>query len=153
MNNTIYKYQPVVISGPNGTVFEPKINSQNDDGNNIIYLCEIDGWKYVSVPENENIDIPEEITTWQNVEEIDDELKEKIRSKSNYLKMIDDEVQAKIRSLYRLDQELYISRISVGHLMGNYTPTEKELELIEKYQIDIENIRKWSKNQRKNLGL
>lgn len=152
--NTIYKYQPVIIPGPNGTVFEPKIDNQmnTEEENSLIHLCEIDEWKYVSVPEGLTVSVPDEVTTWEVVT-IDDELKTKIRNASSYLKIIDDQVQAKIRSLYRLDQELYLSRISVGHLMSTYTPSSEELALIQKYQSDVEEIRQWSKNQRALIGL
>ncbi len=46
-----------------------------------------------------------------------------------------------IRQKYSENDELYLARISLGKLMGTYTPTAEEEAEIEPYQTHVENCR------------
>jgi len=64
----LFKYQRNIETGPNGAVLDFK-NSDVEGGPRATYLCEVDGWRYVSVPDG--LEMPEqpEGIQWQVVAE------------------------------------------------------------------------------------
>jgi len=63
---TLYKYQRHIEPGPNGVTLDFR-NTQNENEVPATLLAEIDGWRYVSVPDATVMpEQPEEIL-WQSV--------------------------------------------------------------------------------------
>lgn len=158
-NNVIYKYQPVVTPGPFGTDYRPTFltNAQDPSASPAtpIDLCELDGWRYVSVPEDAPEPIlPEQIaSSWQLVSPVSPELREQIKLASTHTQLIAQNVIEKIRVKYPLDEELYFARIAVGTLQGSYTLLPGEAEALTQYQLDVEAAREWGRLERAKLGL
>ena len=149
---TIYRYQSVATTGPNGNDPRPQGPDGDDETTTLTELCELDGWRYVSVPDGITPTIPDAITTWQPVT-LTDELREQIKATSPHTRLIAGRVIEQIRSKYSIDEELYFARISVGTLRGSYTPTADELTAIDEYQSDVEATREWGRARRAELGL
>lgn len=123
-------------------------------GEGITELCTLpDGFTYISVPEDGKLSNvqPKQI----KVEEVilTDELKEQIKTASPHCQLIYTRMQEKIRAKYCSEDEMYFTRISVGALSGVYTMQPGEPELIADYQIFIESVRQWGKDERAKLGL
>ena len=159
-NNSIYKYQPVVTTGPFGTDYRPTWPQQDPEQNNssgvsTVDLCELDGWRYVSVPDNSpEPTLPEQIaSTWQLVSPLTPELREQIKATSTHTQLIAQRVIDKIREKYPLDEELYFARIAVGALQGSYMLLPGEAESLAQYQLDVESAREWGRLERAKLGL
>ena len=141
----LYRYQPVMIPGPTGTDYRPT-------GEGLTELCELDGWRYVAVPEGVTPELPAEITTWEAVA-VTPELREAIKLASPHAQLIAQRVIDRIRAKYPLDEELYFSRIAVGALQGSYTLLEGEADALAQYQADVEAAREWGRQARAELGL
>lgn len=150
MSTTLYRYQPVVTTGPFGT--DHRVSNSSDVTNIITDLADLDGWRYVAVPDDVTPIIPDVITTWESVI-LTEELREQIKAASPHYQLIAEQVIKKIRDKYNIDTELYIARIAVGALRGTYTLQAGESDLIAQYQIDVETAREWGRQQRANLGL
>lgn len=74
---TLYKYQQHVTQGPNGAALDFR-NAIVEDAPRATYLGEIEGWRYVSVPDDAQMpEQPEEIQ-WQAVDATPD-LVEKLK--------------------------------------------------------------------------
>jgi hypothetical protein len=82
-----------------------------------------------------------------------DELKEQIKATSPHCQLIYTRMQEKIREKYCSEDEMYMTRISVGQLAGMYQMQPGEPELIVAYQTFIEGIRQWGKSERAKFGL
>lgn len=149
MSNSIYRYTPVITEGPFGTDLHP-VSTNNDTP--LTELCQINNVRYVSVPENVEVSVPEEIIDWEAVI-ITDELREAIKTNSPLCQLIAQRVIEQIRNKYPLDEELYFARISVGNLQGTYEFISGEQELLQQYQIDVEAAREWGRQERTQLGL
>ena len=141
----LYRYQPVMIPGPTGTDYRPT-------GEGLTELCELDGWRYVAVPEGVVPDVPEALTTWEPVT-LTPELRESIKLASPHAQLIAQQVIDRIRAKYPLDEELYFARIAVGALQGNYTLLPGEADALAQYQADVEAAREWGRQARAELGL
>ena len=141
----LYRYQPVMIPGPTGTDYRPSADGLTD-------LAELDGWRYVAVPEGVVPDVPEALTTWEPVT-LTTELREAIKLASPHTQLIAQRVIDRIRAKYPLDEELYFSRIAVGALQGSYTLLDGEAEALTQYQADVEAAREWGRQARAELGL
>ena len=141
----LYRYQPVMIPGPTGTDYRPT-------GEGLTELCELDGWRYVAVPEGVVPDVPEALTTWEPVT-LTTELREAIKLASPHAQLIAQQVIDRIRAKYPLDEELYFARIAMGALQGSYTLLDGEAEALTQYQADVEAAREWGRQARAELGL
>ena len=147
MTATIYTYTPQATPGPTGT--DPRPSAGEDA---LTELCEIDGLRYVSVPDIATVTVPEPLTDWQPAS-LTDALRAQIKQASPHCRRIDEQLQTKIREKYRLEDELYFARIAVGALQNTYTPTAEEATLLAQYQADVEAIRDWARAERAGLGL
>ena len=141
----LYRYQPVMIPGPTGTDYRPRAEGLTD-------LAELDGWRYVAVPEGVVPDVPEALTTWEVVT-LTTELREAIKLASPHAQLIAQRVVDLIRAQYPMDEELYFARIAVGALQGSYTLLEGEADALAQYQADVEAAREWGRQARAELGL
>ena len=142
---SIFKYQPVITAGPYGTDYRPQANE-------VISLCELDGWRYISISDDSEISVPPELVTWSKVE-LDSTLRELLKKNSPICQSVNQQVLDKIREKYSLDDELYFARIAIGDLRGTYTLEPGESELLTQYQNDVESIRLWGRQEIANLGL
>ena len=148
----LYRYQPVVTPGPNGTDHRPTGPDGLDAGETITELCELDGWRYVAVPEGVTPTVPAELATWEAVN-LTSELREAIKAASPHAQLIAQRVVELIRAKYPLDEELYFARIAVGALQNSYTLLPGEAEALAQYQADVEAAREWGRAERAKIGL
>lgn len=149
---SIYRYQPVITVGPNGTDYRPTGPDDLDAGETITELCELDGWRYVAVPEGVTPTVPAELATWEAVN-LTSELREAIKAASPHAQLIAQRVIDLIRAKYPLDEELYFARIAVGALQASYTLLPGEDEALAQYQADVEAAREWGRTERAKIGL
>lgn len=149
---TIYRYQPVITIGPHGTDYRPTGPDGFDPGETITELGELDGWRYVAVPEGVTPNVPAELVTWEQVT-LTPELREAIKAASPHAQLIAQRVVELIRAKYPLDEELYFARIAVGALQNNYTLLPGEAEALAQYQTDVEAAREWGRTERAKIGL
>jgi hypothetical protein len=152
MSAAIYRYQPVITPGAFGTDYRVTGPDGDDMTDSLTELCELDGWRYVSVPDGVTPEVPEQITTWAAVT-LTDALREEIKVASPHCRLISERMIAQIRAKYTVDDELFLARISVGALMGTYSPSADEQARIGAYQIDVEAAREWGRARRAELGL
>lgn len=148
----LYRYQPVVTPGPNGTDQRPTGPDGLDAGETITELCALDGWRYVAVPESVTPSVPIELTTWEPAT-LTPELREAIKTASPHAQLIAQRVIDLIRAKYPLDEELYFARIAVGALQNSYTLLPGEAEALAQYQADVEAAREWGRAERAKIGL
>jgi len=142
---TIFRYSPVLTPGPSGTDYIP-------NGENITPLCELGEYRYVSVPEGVEVDVPPELSTWEEVT-ITPELRETIKAASHLCAFYRDLFIQSIRRKHSLDDELYYARIASGTLLGSYTFQSGEAELLGTYQADVEAAREVLHQRYSDLGL
>ena len=152
MTTQIYRYQPVVTAGPNGTDYRPRGPEGFAASETLTELAELDGWRYVAVPDGVTPELPTEITTWEAVT-LTPELREAIKAVSPHAQLIAQRVIDRIRAKYPLDEELYFARIALGALQGSYTLLDGEAEALTQYQADVEAAREWGRLARAELGL
>lgn len=131
------------------TTFNISSSSQSE---NILELCDIDGYTYISVPDESSLIIPNEILTYEKVT-LSEKIIEDIRKYSSYCKLLDERVIKQIRDKYTLDDELYLARISCGVLLGNYTLLGHETNLLSDFQVVVEAAREWGRLERIKIGL
>lgn len=115
-------------------------------------LCTLDSITYVHVPDSVTLpDQPEQIT----VEEVTltPELKEQIKAASRHVQLSYKRLQERIRSRYSLEDEQYLTRISVGALSGAYKMQDDEPGLIADYQAWVEQCREIARQERAAWGL
>lgn len=143
MATTLFSYTPVIIEGPNGTDYRPRIviDPETAPGEATISLQDVvtlDGQRYVAVPEGVQVEVPDEIAeTWSQVT-VTPELRETIKRESRACKVIQEAFTEALRTKYTVDDELYFSRISIGNLLGSYEFQPGELEQIQEYQVFVE---------------
>lgn len=140
----IYRYQKA----------SDEYTSYGPQGEGITELCTLpDGYTYCSVPDDGKLadEQPDQI----QIEELTltDELKELIKATSPHCQLIYTRMQEKIRAKYCSEDEMYLTRISVGQLSGMYQMQPGEPELIVEYQVFIEGVRQWGKSERAKYGL
>lgn len=149
---SIYRYQPVITVGPNGTDYRPTGPDGFDAAETLTELCELDGWHYVAVPEGVTPTVPAELATWEAVN-LTSELREAIKAASPHAQLIAQRVVELIRAKYPLDEELYFARIAVCALQNSYTLLPGEAEALAQYQADVEAAREWGRTERAKIGL
>lgn len=148
----LYRYQPVITPGPTGTDYRPTGPDGLDAGETLTELGEIDGWRYIAVPDGVTPNVPAELTTWEPVS-LTAELREAIKAASPHAQLIAQRVIDLIRAKYPLDEELYFARIAVGALQGSYSLLPGEAEALAQYQADVEAAREWGRVERAKIGL
>ena len=149
---TLYRYQPVVTTGPAGTDHRPTGPDGFDAAETLTELCELNGWRYVAVPEGVTPNVTAELATWEPVT-LTPELREAIKAASPHAQLIAQRVVELIRAKYPLDEELYFARIAVGALQNSYTLLPGEAEALAQYQADVEAAREWGRAERAKIGL
>lgn len=146
---SIYRYQPIITEGPNGTDFRPRAESPE---HTLAELAVLDGWRYITVPDGAVVVVPEEIETWEQVI-LTPELRETIKAASSHTRLALSQFVSAVRARFTLDDELYFARIATGALMGAYTFEPGEAELLADYQQHVEICRAALKARYAELGL
>lgn len=142
----IYRYTPLVESGPNGRSLVAKL----PDG--ALELCALDGLTYVTVPDGAMLPEQHPEITLEPVT-VDYGLRDRIKKTSRAVQLIDQAVIDRIRAEYSLDDEQYFSRIGVGAALGAYTFEPGEQESLLAFGAHVEDCRQWGRAQRAALGL
>jgi len=141
-----YSYTKQTEEGPNG--FTKSFNLPEGG----FELATVDGLSYVSVPDDAVI--PEQ---WAEINAqvvtLTDELRDSIKAQSGYCRLVDQQIRTKIREKYDSEDEMYLTRISVGALAGMYTYLPGEAEAVVAYGQYIEGIRQWGRDERAKVGL
>lgn len=141
----IYQYEKYIDSIRTVYIKLPEDSTCNE-------LAVIDGITYVSVPDEVELpEQPKEISV--TIAEITDELRLRLRKESDHLQLIDKQFTEKLRKKYSIDDEIYFARIAVGFLLGNYVFEDDEMGLLSEYQMFVEDLREWARNERIKLGL
>lgn len=146
---TIYKHKRVTTPGPNGTTLYFR-NANTDP--QAIELGELDGWYYVSVPDDAVLPEQWPEIEWQ-IAEVTPELRERLKAETRPLQLISQRIIDKIRERYPINEELYLARIGVGAATGMYTPTPEEQQELQDFAVFVEGVRTWGRAQRAELGL
>lgn len=120
-----------------------------------IELAAIDGVTYVSIPEGEALpeDQPEQIAASITTPTMTPELVEQIKAVSPHVKLVANRMIEKIRERYSVDDELFFARIGVGTELGRYEIPDTEQAELDAYQLHVEAVREWGRQQRAALGL
>lgn len=145
---SIHKYQRITTPGPNGTT----LYFRNTETNDALELAELDGWRYVFVPDG--VTLPEQHAEiqWQAVT-LTDALKEQIKAASRPCQLIADRMQQMIRGAYSLEDEQYFARIGVGVALGAYQFQAGEQEALLAFGAHVEAVRQWGRDRRAEIGL
>lgn len=143
-----YSYTKITTPGPNGTTL--KVVTPDDQREN--ELGTIDGLTYISLPDDVVLpEQPAEINL-QSVT-MTDALKEQLKLINPWCKLVAQQIRAKIRERYDSEDEMYLTRISVGVLAGMYTYLPGEAEAVVEYGQYIEGTRQWGRDERAKVGL
>jgi hypothetical protein len=152
----ILKYQKATTTFTTYRLREPDIGQGDPGGNEagLTELCTIDGWTYVFVPDDAVLpEQPPEIDDSIEAVTLSAELREEIKAASPIVRLSYRRLQERIRSRYSIEDEQYLTRISIGSLSGTYTLQEDEPALISAYQAWVEECREIARQERASLGL
>lgn len=144
----IFKYQPVVTHGPNGTT----LRFRRGDDSKSVELAEIDGVVYVFVPDGEIVPDQHPGILFSEAT-VSNDLRETIKANSRACQLIDMAMQDKIRERYSAEDEMYFSRIGTGKALGMYEFQSGEQEALIAYGQYVESVRQWGREQRRAIGL
>lgn len=137
--NRIYKYK---IVRDDYTTY--RISSEG-----ITELCTIAGETYIHGPEV----LPALDHLNVEVVELNDDLRAAIKTASPQCQLIYTRMEAQIRERYATDDEIFLTRIGVGQALGVYQMSAGEQAEILAYQTFVEEVRRWGREQRAELGL
>jgi len=149
----IYRYQPVITTGAQGTDYRPSGQDGEDYHDTLTELCELDGWRYVAVPDGVSPQVPAALSTWEAVADLTPALRDSLKVASPHCQLALERFVLAIRARHSLDDELYYARIATGTLLGTYTLQEGEVALLAAYQSDVENARMVLQEHYAQLGL
>jgi hypothetical protein len=146
-----YNYTKISEPGPNGTTITARLPEA--DGQRIgNELATINGVTYLSLPDD--VVMPEQpaaITLTPVV--LTDALRAELKLINPICRLIDQQIRAKIRERYDAEDEMYLTRISVGALMGAYVFQPGEQEAVAEYGAYVEGVRAWARDERAKVGL
>ncbi len=146
-----YSYTKITEEGPFGTTVAanlPELDGQFI-GNE---LGTIDGLTYISLPDDAVLpEQPADIGLAQVT--MTDELREQLKAINPWCKLVDQQIRAKIRERYDAEDEMYLTRISVGNLIGIYTYLPGEQQAVLDYGAYVEGVREWARTERAKVGL
>ena len=144
-----YKFQPVVTTGPDGTV----IGFVNTSENDIQLIGEVDGWHWCWAPDDVEIPTQDPEINWQSVAAITETEKDQLKSVSTLCRAVSTQIQEKIRERYSMEDEQYFSRIGIGVALGAYQFQPDEQEALLAFGEYVESVRVWGREQRAKIGL
>lgn len=113
-------------------------------------LCTIEGVTYFAGP-----DVLPPQPTQISVAEVTltDALREQIKAASPHCQLIYRRMEEQIRAKYSADDEMFLTRIGVGQALGAYSMSLGEKQELGDYQLFVEGVRQWGRDQRALLGL
>jgi hypothetical protein len=145
----IYKYTKITDEYTTYTVIFPQDSEGNQIGTELVTINEE---TYFHIPDTEALpEQSEQISV--EVVTLTDELKKEIKAISPHVQLSYKRLRERIRSKYDIEDEQYLTRISVGNLMGAYELLEGESDLIAEYQAWVEECREIARLERVALGL
>ena len=136
--NTIFKYQKIITSGPNGTTLQFKDMDIGIEPKSL-ELGQLDSWYYVSVPDANKISQQHSEINFQPANLTQQE-KSALASTSRAVQLINQEVVDSIRKNYSVDDELKLLRTQ---------PSQE----FDEYNTYVEACRAVAKLKKQNLGL
>lgn len=146
-----FSYTKINKPGPNGTTITallPETDGQRI-GNELATLNNV---TYLSLPDDAQLpEQPSEITLAPMV--LTDALRAELKLINPACRLIDQQIRAKIRERYDAEDEMYLTRISVGALMGAYVFQPGEQEAVTEYGAYVEGVRSWARIERAKVGL
>jgi hypothetical protein len=145
----IIKYQKKIDQFTTHTLREP---DYKDGDPRCTELCTIGLDTYVHVPDNLVLPEQPDVLNMEAVS-LTPELREEIKAASPHVRLSYKRLQDRIRSRYSLEDEQYLTRISVGALSGTYVMQEDEPGLIAAYQAWVEACREIARLERAGWGL
>lgn len=148
---TYYSFTKIKTNGPNGTTVTVRL--PDVDGQRIgNELGTLDGLTYISLPDGTELpEQPTEIGLAQVT--MTDELRAALKAANPHCRLVDQQIRAKIRERYDAEDEMYLTRISVGNLMGIYTYLPGEQQAVFEYGAYVESVREWARLEREKVGL
>jgi len=145
----ILKYQKITDNFTTHTLQEP---DYKDSDVRCTELCTIGADTYVHVPDS--LVLPEQPDVLDiSAVSLTPELREEIKAASPAVRLSHKRLQDRIRSRYSIEDEQYLTRITVGFLSGTYEMQEDEPGLIAAYQTWVEECREIARLERVALGL
>jgi hypothetical protein len=142
------RYQPVSDAY---TVY--RVTAADPDADpGLTELCELDGWRYLSVPSGLALAVPPPIAALETVV-LDDTLRARIKAASPHITLIDQRFDERLRARYTLNTELYYARIASGVALGVYSFLPNEQDELAAYQVYVEGLRTQSRAEKVALGL
>jgi hypothetical protein len=145
----ILKYQKITDDFTTHTLVEP---DYQDGGPKCTELCTIGADTYVHVPDDLVLPDQPDVLDMEAVS-LTPELREEIKAASPHVRLSYRRLQERIRSRYSLEDEQYLTRISIGAVTGSYTMQKDEPGLIAAYQAWVEECRKIAQQERAGWGL
>lgn len=146
-----YKYTKIVEEGPFGmskNIVFPEVDGQRV-GNE---LGTIDGVTYVSLPDGAIL--PEQLPEINcQPATLTDDLKEQLKAINPHCLLVAQQIRSKIREKYDAEDEMYLTRISVGVIMGAYQFLPGEQDAVLAYGAYVEAVREWARVERAKIGL
>lgn len=143
----IYKYTPVIVSGPNGYTHYASTGDTE-----CAEVARLDGDIYIFVPDDVNLPEQPDGIDLQLVE-LTPQLKGLLKTNSRRSQLITEQMQEKIRASYSLEDEQYFSRIGVGAALGVYQFQTGEQEELLAFGDFVEAVREWGRAERAKIGL
>jgi len=117
-------------------------------------LCVIGNDTYVHIPDE--LELPEqpfELDVTMESVTLTDELRAEIKALCPHVLLSYSRLQDRVRDRYSVEDEQYLTRISIGALSGTYTMQDDEPALIANYQAWVEESREIARLERVTLGL
>jgi hypothetical protein len=145
----ILRFQKITDSFTTHTLIEP---DYAEDDQRCTELCTIGNDTYVHVPDGLVLPEQPDVLDMEAVS-LTPELREEIKAASPHVRLSYKRLQERIRSRYSLEDEQYLTRISVGALFGTYAMQEDEPDLIAAYQAWVEECREVARQERAGWGL
>jgi len=145
----ILRFQKITDNFTTHTLIEPDY-AENDQ--RCTELCTIGNDTYVHVPDDLVLPEQPDVLDMEAVS-LTPELREEIKAASPHVRLSYKRLQERIRQRYSLEDEQYLTRISVGALSGTYTMQDDEPALITAYQTWVEECREIARQERAAWGL
>jgi len=140
--SSIYRYRP--------HIGRSSLDLMDREGNVAsLDLCEIDGWRYVSVADDAvpDVDVVIEPVT------LTDELRGAIKQLSPHCRLIKRRAEARISERYSLADRLQIAAIAGGISNGLVEETPGYRAMMEAYRDYVVSVNQWAAGEYGKLGL
>jgi hypothetical protein len=150
----ILKYQKIIEKFTDGSSTTHRLQEPDyqEGSTRCTELCTIGFDTYVHVPDDLVLPEQPDVLDMEAVS-LTPELREEIKAASPHVRLSYKRLQERIRSRYSVEDEQYLTRISIGDLAGTYTMQEDEPTLVAAYQAWVEECREIARLERVGWGL